>query len=291
MVDQDDLRSTFEEHRAQLHAVAFRMLGSAADAEDAVQDAWLRASRADTDNVQNMAAWLTTITARICLNILRARRRAELLTRVPDPVIGRESDPDPEQSALLADRVGLALLVVLDSLSPTERVAFVLHDMFAVSFDQIASIIDRSPESARKLASRARLRVRDEAAPHHPDLARQRQVVDAFFAASRDGDFEALVEVLHPDVVLRSDGGVARPQLNMLLRGSRHVARQALVSGRLAPFVRPALVNGSPGAVVVPHGRLQFVMAFSIADGRIVAMDVLADPRRLGRLDLTALDG
>jgi RNA polymerase sigma-70 factor (ECF subfamily) len=291
--EQDWLETTFEEQRPQLRAVAFRMLGSAADAEDAVQDVWLRVSRADTDAVENMAAWLTTVTARVCLNVLRARkqRREEPFVRVPDPVVSDEAGADPEQAILLADSVGLALLVVLESLTPTERLAFVLHDMFGVSFDQIAPIIDRSPVAARKLASRARQRVRGEAPPSDPDLARQREVVDAFFAASNDGDFEALVAVLHPDVVLRSDGGSARPQLNLLVHGSEHVARQALVSGRLAPFVRRVLVNGAPGALVVPHGTLQFVMAFTVADGRIVALDVLADPVRLARLDLTALDG
>jgi RNA polymerase sigma-70 factor (ECF subfamily) len=206
-------------------------------------------------------------------------------------VISEESGPDPEQEALLADGVGLALQVVLESLTPTERLAFVLHDMFGVPFDEIAPMIDRSPVAARKLASRARHRVRSDAPPPDPDLASQRQVVDAFFAASQDGDFEALVAVLHPDVVLRSDGGSARPQLNMLIRGSEHVARQALVSGRLAPFVRRVLVNGTPGALVVPHGTLQFVMAFIVTDGRVVALDVLADPERLAGLDLTALDG
>ncbi len=292
MDGRDRLEANFEEHRPQLRAIAFRMLGSAADADDAVQDAWLRVSRADIDGVENMAAWLTTVVARVCLNLLRARkqRREEPFVLVPEPVISEESGTDPEQALLLADSVGLALLVVLDSLGPAERLAFVLHDMFGVSFDQIAPIIDRTPVAARKLASRARQRVRGEAPQPDPDLARQREVVDAFFAASRQGDFEALVAVLHPDVVLRSDGGRARPQLNMLVRGSDHVARQALVSGRLAPFVRRVLVNGTPGALVVPHGTLQFVMAFTVTDGRIVAIDVLGDPKRLARLDLSALD-
>jgi RNA polymerase sigma factor (sigma-70 family) len=286
------LAERFERERPRLRAVAYRMLGSVAEADDAVQDAWLRVSRADTDAVENMAAWLTTVTARVCLNALRTRRqrREEPFVRVPDPVISDDSGTDPEQAALLADGVGLALLVVLESLTPTERLAFVLHDMFGVAFDQIAPIIDRSPVAARKAASRARQRVRGEAPPPDPDLARQREVVDAFFAASHDGDFEALVAVLHPDVVLRSDGGSARPQLNMLLRGSEQVAQQAFVSGRLAPFVRRVLVNGTPGALVVPHGTVQFVMSFTVTDGRIVALDVLADPERLARLDLSALD-
>jgi RNA polymerase sigma-70 factor (ECF subfamily) len=290
-VQEDRLEAAFEDQRPQLRAIALRMLGTAADADDALQEAWLRASRADTDGVQNMAAWLTTVTARVCLNVLRTRRqrREEPLVRVPDPVIRDDTGADPEEATLLADSVGLALLVVLESLGPAERLALVLHDMFGVPFEQIGPIIDRSPVAARKLASRARRRVRDEAPPPDPDLGRQRAAVDAFFAASRDGDFEALVAVLHPDVVLRSDGGSTRPQLTMLVRGSEPVARQAFASGRLAPFVRRVLVNGSPGALVMPHGTLQVVMAFTVADGRIVALDVLADPRRLARLDLSGV--
>ncbi|WP_322787592.1 RNA polymerase sigma factor SigJ [Nocardioides jensenii] len=292
MDDQDPLDAAFEEHRPRLHAVAFRMLGSEADAEDAVQDVWLRVSRADTASVDNLGAWLTTITARVCLNALRSRRRRreEPFVRVPDPVITTDPGNTPEEATVLADSVGLALLVVLESLSPTERLAFVLHDMFGISFDRIAELIDRTPVAARKLASRARRRVRDEAPPPDPDLGRQRTVVDAFFAASQGGDFEALVAVLDPDVVLRSDGGSARPQLNLLVHGNDLVARQALLSTPLSPFVRRVLVNGSPGALVVPHGNVQVVMAFTVAGGRIVAIDVLADPTRLATLDLTALD-
>jgi RNA polymerase sigma-70 factor (ECF subfamily) len=232
----------------------------------------------------------------VCLNALRTRRRRreEPFVRVPEPVITEDTgtDPaqDPEQASLLSDSVGLALLVVLESLTPTERLAFVLHDMFGVEYDRIADLIDRSPVAARKLASRARQRVRGQAPPPDPDLRHQRAVVDAFFAASRDGDFAALVEVLHPDVLLRSDGGTARPQLNLLLRGRDQVARQALVSGRLAPFVRRVLVNGAPGALVRPQGTVQFVMAFTVTDGMVTAIDVLADPARLAALDLTALD-
>jgi RNA polymerase sigma-70 factor (ECF subfamily) len=290
--EQEWLGATFEQHRPQLRAVAFRMLGSAADADDALQEAWLRVSRADPGSVDNMAAWLTTVTARVCLNVLRSRRqrREEPFVRLPDPVISDDAGVDPEQASLLADGVGLALLVVLESLTPAERRAFVLHDMFGVGFDEIAEIVDRTPVAARKLASRARQRVRGQAPPPDPDLARQRAVVDAFFAASQDGDFAALVEVLHPDVLLRSDGGTARPQLNMLLRGRDVVGQQALVSGRLAPFVRRVLVNGTPGALVLPHGTLHFVMAFTVVERRIVTIEVLADPERLARIDLGALE-
>lgn len=291
MSDQHWLEARFEEHRPQLRAMAFRMLGSAADADDALQDAWLRVSRADTDTVENMGAWLTTVVARVCLNALRSRkqRREDPLVHVPDPVVSDESGPDPEQSALLTDSVGLALLVVLESLSPGERLAFVLHDMFGVAFDDIAAVLDRSPEATRKLASRARQRVQGQAPSPGPDLARQREVVDAFFAASKNGDFEALVAVLHPDVVLRSDGGTARPQLNMVLQGREQVSRQAFTSSRLSPFVHRVLVNGVPGAVVAPHGRPQIVMAFTVVDGQVVAIDVLADPERTAQLDLTAV--
>lgn len=284
--EQDWLEDQFEQRRPRLRAVAFRMLGSAADADDAVQEAWLRVSRADTDAVEDLDAWLTTVVARVCLNALRSRerRREDSLVHIPEPMLSDASGPDPEQSALLADSVGLALLVVLDSLNPPERLAFVLHDMFGVSFAEIAKMLDRSPEAVRQLASRARRRVQGQASTPDPDLARQRKVVDAFFAASRDGDFEGLVALLHPDVVLRSDGGSARPQLNLLLRGPEQVAAQAFASGRLSPFVRPVLVNGAAGALVAPHGRPQFVMAFTVVDGRIVAIDVLSDPQRLARL-------
>jgi RNA polymerase sigma-70 factor (ECF subfamily) len=209
---------------------------------------------------------------------------------VPDPIIGTEAGGDPEQEALLADSVGLALMVVLESLSPAERLAFVLHDMFGVPFDEIAPMVERSPAAARQLASRARRRVRGQAPAPDPDLARQRDVVEAFFAASRDGDFDALVAVLHPDVVLRSDGGLARPRLTMVLRGAHAVAGQALTARRLSPFVRPALVNGAAGVVVAAQGRPLFVMAFTVREGKIVAIDVLSDPERLHGLDLTVLD-
>ncbi|HYH13012.1 MAG TPA: RNA polymerase sigma factor SigJ [Thermomicrobiales bacterium] len=292
----DETRATwlehlFEEHRPRLRAVAFRMLGSPADADDAVQDAWLRISRADTSNVENMEAWLTSVVARVCLNQLRSRRRRreEPLIRVPDPIISPDSGLDPEESALLADGVGLALLVVLESLTPAERLSFVLHDMFGVPFGEIASMLDRSPEAARQLASRARRRVQGQAPTPDPDVNRQREVVDAFFTAARKGDFEALVSVLHPDVVLRSDGGTARPQLTHVLHGAEQVASQALIAARLMPFVHRVLVNGAAGVVVVPRRQAQVVMAFTVTEGKVAAIDVLSDPGRLARLDLTAV--
>ncbi|HZG90771.1 MAG TPA: RNA polymerase sigma factor SigJ [Pseudonocardia sp.] len=293
MDEREWLAERFEEHRTRLRAVAYRMLGSTGEAEDAVQDAWLRVSRADAGGVENLAGWLTTIVARVCLNVLRARksRREEPVdVHVPDPVLTRAEGPDPEQEALLADSVGLALLVVLETLTPAERLAFVLHDMFAVPFDEIGPMIERSPVAARQLASRARRRVRGRAPVPDPDVARQREVVDAFFAASRAGDFDGLLAVLDPDVVLRSDGGPGRPRMTFVLRGARAVTGQALASGRLSPFVRPALVNGAAGVVVTARGRPMFVMAFTVTGGRVAAIDVLADPDRLGRLDLTVLD-
>jgi RNA polymerase sigma-70 factor (ECF subfamily) len=287
------LQARFEEHRTRLRAVAYRMLGSTSEADDAVQDAWLRLSRADASSVENLGGWLTTVVARVCLNMLRSRqqRREEPLdVHVPDPIISHEKGGDPEHEALLADSVGLALMVVLETLTPAERLAFVLHDMFAVPFDEIALMIERSPAAARQLASRARRRVQGQAPAPDPDFTRQRVVVDAFFAASRDGDFDALVAVLDPDVVLRSDGGRARPRMSMVLHGAQAVARQAFTSSQLSPFVRPALINGAAGVVVAPHGQPQFVMAFTVADGKIVAIDVLSDPERLKQLDLAALD-
>ncbi len=289
MAEREWLEEHFEEHRTRLRAVAYRMLGSISEADDAVQDAWLRVSRADTGSVKNPDGWLTTVVARVCLNMLRSReqrREAPLDVHVPDPIISHESGVDPEHQALLADSVGLALLVVLETLTPAERLAFVLHDMFAVPFDEIAPLIERSPVATRQLASRARRRVQGQAPAPDPDLTRQRDVVDAFFAASRDGDFDALVAVLDPDVVLRSDGGLARPRLTLLIHGARDVAGQALTSRRLSPFVRPALINGAAGVVVAAHGRPMFVMAFTVAQGKIVAIDVLADPVRLHKLDL-----
>jgi RNA polymerase sigma factor (sigma-70 family) len=283
----------FEEHRPHLRAVAYRMLGSLSEADDAVQEGWLRFNRTDTAEVENLGGWLTTVVARVCLNMLRSReqRREEPLElRIPDPVISNQRGIDPEQQVLLADSVGLALLVVLESLGPDERVAFVLHDMFTVPFDEIAPMLDKSTAAVRQLASRARRKVQGGVPVPDTDLSRQRLVVDAFFAASRDGRFDALVAVLHPDVVLRSDGGVARARHTVVLTGAETVASQALTFGKLAPFARPALVNGAAGVVVVVNGRPMSVMAFTVVDGLAVAIDVIADPERLGRLDLTALD-
>jgi RNA polymerase sigma factor (sigma-70 family) len=300
--ERDWLTERFEEHRPRLRAVAYRMLGSTSEADDAVQDAWLRIDRAGAGDVENLPGWLTTVVARVCLNLLRSRvtrREDPLDVHVPDPIVrrpisggsivGGAEGGDPEQAALLADSVGLAMLVVLETLTPAERLAFVLHDMFAVSFEEIAPMIERSPAATRQAASRARRRVRGQAPVSDPDPTRQRAVVDAFFAASRDGDFDALVAVLDPDVVLRSDGGISRPRLTMVLRGAQAVAGQALASSRLSPFVRPALINGAAGVVVAANGRTMFIMAFTVSGGRIAAIDVIADPERLATVDLTEL--
>ncbi|MGW5274281.1 sigma-70 family RNA polymerase sigma factor [Streptomyces sp. NPDC004044] len=293
MDDSAVLTERFEEHRSRLRAVGYRMLGSLSEADDAVQETWLRLDRAGTSGVENLAGWLTTVVARVCLNMLRAReqRREEPLEiRMPDPVISHEDGVDPEQEALLADSVGLAMVVVLESLAPAERLAFVLHDMFAVPFDEIAPMVEKTPAATRQLASRARRRVQAGAPVPDPDPTRQREAVDAFFAAARDGDFDALVAVLDPDVVLRSDGGVAGARHTAVLHGARTVAGQALTFGQLSPFARPALINGAAGVVVVAHGRRLSVMAFTVTDGKTVAIDVLSDPERLHKLDLTVLD-
>jgi RNA polymerase sigma factor (sigma-70 family) len=293
MEQSEWLAERFEEHRSHLRAVAYRMLGSVSEADDAVQEAWLRLSRSDPSEIENLGGWLTTVVARISLNVLRsrkARREEPLDVHVPEPIVSRADGMDPEHEALLADSVGLAMLVVLDTLAPAERLAFVLHDMFGVPFDDIAPIVDRTPTAARQLASRARRRVQGEATAPSADLARQREVVDAFFAAARDGDFEALVAVLDPDVVLRSDGGTLRPVATALVRGAEQVARRALLFARPSPHVRPALINGVAGVVVAPRGEPFSIMAFTVVDGRIAAIDALADPERLQRLDLTALD-
>ncbi|MFI7071608.1 RNA polymerase sigma factor SigJ [Micromonospora sediminicola] len=282
----DTLAERFERQRPRLRAVAYRLLGSLAEAEDAVQETWLRLARADAGAIDNLDAWLTTVVARVSLNTLRsraARREDPLDGHLPDPVV--EPDADPARAAVLADTVGLALLVVLDTLTPTERLAFVLHDMFAVPFDEIGPLVDRSPAAARQLASRARRRVRGQAPAPDPDLARQRAVVDAFLTAARDGDFDALIAVLHPDVVLRSDGGTARARHTTVLTGAPAVAAQATTFGRLSPYARPVLVNGAAGVLVSAGGRTLSVMAFTVVAGRIVAVDVIADPRRLAALD------
>jgi RNA polymerase sigma-70 factor (ECF subfamily) len=292
-VDEHDwLTERFEGYRSHLRAVAYRMLGSLSEADDAVQETWLRLTGADTSDVENLGGWLTTVVSRICLNRLRSRsiRREEPLdVHVPDPIVRREDQFDPEHEAELVDSVGLALLVVLETLAPAERLAFVLHDMFAVPFDEIATIAGRSPAAARQLASRARRRVQGAATPD-VDLARQRNVVDAFFAAARGGDFEALVAVLDPDVVLRSDGGVGRPSVSEVVRGATAVAGRASAYTRLSPFVRPAIVNGVAGVVVAPGGRPFSVMAFTVRGGRIVEIDAISDPERLRRLELPAFD-
>jgi RNA polymerase sigma factor (sigma-70 family) len=292
MDEHDWLAERFEANRAHLRAVAYRMLGSLSEADDAVQESWLRLSRADTSDVENLGGWLTTVVARVCLNMLRSRtsRREEPLgVHMPDPIVSREDGIDPEHQAMLADSVGLALLVVLELLDPAERLAFVLHDMFAVPFDEIAPIVGRSPAAARQLASRARRRVQAAPVPD-TDVDRQREVVDAFFAAARGGDFDALVAVLDPDVVLRSDGGALRPNASVALRGAAAVAAQALTFAHLSPFVRPALVNGAAGVVVAPDGQPVSVMAFTVTRGKIVAIDSLTDPDRLRQIDLAVLD-
>jgi RNA polymerase sigma factor (sigma-70 family) len=292
MDENDWLTERFEEQRAHLRAVAYRMLGSLSEADDAVQETWLRLNRADTSDVENLGGWLTTVVSRVCLNRLRSRssrREDPLDVYVPDPIVRREDDLDPEHQAELVDSVGLALLVVLETLAPAERLAFVLHDMFAVPFEEIATIVGRSPAAARQLASRARRGVQGAATPD-VDMARQREVVDAFFAAARGGDFDALVAVLDPDVVLRSDGGVSRPGVSVVVQGAEAVASRALTFTRLSPFVRPAVINGAAGVVVAPAGRPVSIMAFTVRGGRIVEIHAIADPERLRNLDLPVLD-
>jgi RNA polymerase sigma-70 factor (ECF subfamily) len=289
MDEHDWLAERFEADRTRLRAVAYRMLGSLSEADDAVQETWLRLSRADTSGVHNLGGWLTTLLARTCLDMLRARtsRREEPVgAHLPDPIISRQDRVDPEQQALLAEGIGLALLVVLDTLTPAERVAFVLHDMFAVPFDQIAPIVGRSPAAARQLASRARRRVQAAGTVPEADHGRQRAVVDAFLAAARGGDLQALVALLDPDVVLRADLGAMAADASREFRGAPAVAEQALAFSGRARFARPALVNGAAGLVVAPHGRLFAVLAFTITRGRIVELDILADPERLRHLDL-----
>jgi len=292
--EREWLADRFEANRTHLRAVAYRMLGSVSEADDAVQESWLRLSRSDAAGVENLRAWLTTVVARVCLDMLRSRtsRREEPLgAHVPEPIVSPEAGLDPEHEALLADSVGLALLVVLETLAPAERLAFVLHDMFAVPFDEIAPIVGRSPAAARQLASRARRRVQGAAPAPDVDLARQRQVVDAFLAAARGGDFDALVALLDPDVVLRVDRGAVPAGASREIRGAPAVAEQVRTFARLARFARPALVNGAAGFVVAPRGRPVAVAGFTVARGRIVEIDLLADPARLRELDLTVLDG
>jgi RNA polymerase sigma factor (sigma-70 family) len=293
MDDNEWLADRFEEHRPHLRAVAYRMLGSLSEADDAVQDTWLRLSRAGTSGVENLGGWLTTIVARVCLNMLRSRnvRREESLgVRLPDPVISPEGALQPEEEALLADSVGLALLVVLDTLSPAERLAFVLHDMFKLPFEEIAPMVGRTPAAARQLASRARRRVKGTGIPApDPDLARQRDAVDAFFAAARGGDFDALVAVLDPDVVLRSDFGERRPAAPRVTRGAAAVARQAVIGALPNAQLHPALVNGAAGVVVTVGGRPFAVLGFTVTEGRIVEIDAIADPDRVRRIAASVL--
>jgi RNA polymerase sigma factor (sigma-70 family) len=292
MDNQEWLAQRFEEHRFHLRAVAYRMLGSLSEADDAVQDAWLRLSRADADDIENLGGWLTTVVARVALNMLRSRktrREQPLDVHFPDPVVDPTDGTDPEHEALLSDSVGVALLIVLDTLSPPERLAFVLHDMFAVPFDEIAAILERSPDATRQLASRARRRVRGAAPAPDPDLNAQWEVVEAFLAASRDGDFDRLVAVLDPDVVLRSDGG-AVAALSVHVRGAEAVASRAQMFSRLDLGMRRVLVNGAAGMIALRDGRPFSLAALTIRDGKIVEMNFLADPERLAGLDLSKLE-
>jgi len=287
--DRDWLAERFEGHRTHLRAVAYRMLGTQTEADDAVQEAWLRLSRSDTNSVENLGGWLTTIVGRVCLDMLRSRRsRREqpLGAYTPEPVLSPEGRMDPEHEAVIADSVGLAMLVVLDTLAPAERVAFVLHDMFAVPFDQIAPIVGRSPTAARQLASRARRRVQGAAAVPDGDRTRHRQIVDAFLAASRDGDFEALLAVLDPDVVLRADRAAVQLGASGEVRGARAVAETFAGRARAA---QPALVNGAAGLVWASGGRPRVVFGFTIVHGRVVEIVLVADPERIGQLDVTVL--
>ena len=292
--EQDWLAERFEADRSHLRGIAYRMLGSVSEADDAVQEAWIRLSRTDTSDVENLRAWLTTVVARVCLNMLRSRktrREASLETHVPDPIVSPESGLDPEQEALLGDSIGLALQVVLESLTPAERVAFVLHDVFAVPFDEIAPIVGRTPTASRQLASRARRRVQGAPVPD-VDLDGQWAVVDAFLAAARDGDFERLLDALDPDVELRADGGATRPALQQQLHGAHAVASQAMSFRAFAASATRVLVNGAPGGIARgPDGTPFAVLAMTVRGGRIVAIDVLADPDRLAELDLTEVTG
>jgi RNA polymerase sigma-70 factor, ECF subfamily len=288
MTEHDWLTEQFEEHRPHLRRVAYRMLGTLDESEDAVQEAWLRLSRVDGTRIENLGGWLTTVVGRVCLDMLRARRahREESTDAwLPDPIVSVDAGVDPEQEALLADSVGLALLVVLETLTPAERIAFVLHDMFAVPFDEIASIVDRTPDAARQLASRARRRVRGARPEPEASPAERQEVVEAFLAASREGDFEALVAVLDPDVVLRTDYALPRGAPGEL-RGAETVARNALRFAALAPLAQPVLVNGEPGFLVAPHGRPFAVGVLTVSGGRITEINIVNDPEKLARIDL-----
>jgi RNA polymerase sigma factor (sigma-70 family) len=292
MDEREFLEQQFETNRGHLRAVAYRMLGSVSEADDALQEAWLRVDRAETEGIENPGGWLTTVVARVCLDMLRSRRSRHeepLGPHVPEPIVSSRDGVDPEHETLLADSVGLALLVVMETLSPPERLAFVLHDMFGVPFDEIAPIVGRSPEAARQLASRARRRVRGEAGEPDADPAEQRDVADAFLAAAREGDFERLLTLLDPEVVMRVDAGEGRPQ-SIEIRGHSAVLEQMSRFAGGARFARPVLVNGAPGFVVVPRERPVALAGLTIADGRIVEIDILADRKRLAELDIDAVD-
>ena len=295
MPTPERLAELFEQHRPHVRAVAYRMLGSLSEAEDAVQEGWIRLSRTDVSGIDNLRGWLTTVVARVCLDMLRtrvSRREDPLDVHVPDPIIraiGRR-DAGPEADAIIADSVGLALLVVLEKLEPAERLAFVLHDVFGMAFEEIAPIVDRSVVATRQLASRARRRVKGQAPAADGDLRKQRAVVDAFLEAVQKGDFEALVAVLDPEIVLRADGGAATG-MSRLVRGAEAVAAQAAAFSKLRLSSQIVLVNGNVGVVSrLPDGRVLSVIGFTIADGKVVEMDILADPDRLGRLDLSAIE-
>ncbi|GAA4637377.1 sigma-70 family RNA polymerase sigma factor [Actinoallomurus vinaceus] len=290
MDEHDGPAERFEAHREQLRAVAYRMLGSLSEADDAVQEAWLRLSRTDLDGIDNLEAWLRTVVSRLCLDMLRTRtsRREDPLGWQASALAGED---DPEHEAVLIDSVGRAMLVVLDRLPPAERVAFVLHDLFAIPFDQIAPIVERTPVAAKKLASRARQRVRGADTVPDAELGRQRRVVEAFLAAARSGDLHALLAVLAPDVVRRADPMVLTPGRETVARGADTVARETLVFGRRAKYAEPALVDGRVGVVIAPHGRLLLALAVTTAGDRVMEYDIIADPARLKRLDLALLSG
>jgi RNA polymerase sigma-70 factor, ECF subfamily len=291
MNDQDRLAERFEQHRTRLRGVAYRMLGSLSEADDAVQEAWIRLSRTDSSRVDDLGAWLTTVVARICLNALRsraARREEPMDAHLPDPIISAVGGVDPQDEALIADSVGLALLIVLDTLTPAERLSFVLHDVFDVPFDRIAAIVDRSEPATRQLASRARRRLRATPTPD-ADLDAQWELVDAFLAAARDGDFDTLLTVLDPDIVRRIDTGTTGPAGPAILRGAEAVASQAVSFAKLGHPGERVLVNGGPGVVTFADGKPYTVVGFTVANGRIVGMNILADPERIRRLDLSVL--
>ncbi len=293
MDEQEQAAGRFEVHRPHLRAVAYRLLGRLDEADDAVQDTWLRYQCADLSCVENLGGWLTTTVARVCLNMLRSRAvhgEEPFGVHVPDPIITREDHVDPEQEALLAESVGLALQVVLETLEPAERLAFVLHDVFAVPFDEIAPLVGRSPMAARQLASRARRRVQGAAPVPDADLAISRAVVDAFFAAVREGDITALMAVLDPDVVVRADSGAVHGTAPREVRGAQIVAEGAVAFARFVPFARPALVNGGVGVVAAPGGQPYAVMGFTVRRGKIAEIDILLDPIRLRQLDLSMLE-